>query len=252
MSQVDSDSGWSRPPAGLTLGDDEVHVWRARVDLEPAQLARLREFLTPDELNRAARFHFSRDRERFIAGRGVLRALLGRYLNVPPDAHRFRYNPYGKPELASEQGAVPLCFNISHARGLALLAVARNRAVGVDLEYVRAEMAVMDIADRFFSAREVTTLRALPVEQWPAAFFACWTRKEAHIKAHGEGLSLPLDSFDVSLTPGEPASLLCVDGDVERARDWSLCELTPGEGYTGALAVQGRNWRLRCWQWLEG
>ncbi len=138
---------------------------------------------------------------------------------------------------------------MSHSHGVALYAVTRDREVGIDLEFIRRDLEVEQIAERFFSRRETATLRALPTALREYAFFLCWTRKEAYIKARGEGLSLPLDQFDVSLIPGEPAALLSTQPDSDEALRWSLQELTLASGYVAALAVEGRGWSLSCWQW---
>jgi 4'-phosphopantetheinyl transferase len=123
--------------------------------------------------------------------------------------------------------------------------------VGIDLERIRFDLAVLEIAERFFSRRELAMLRALPTELQREAFYRCWTRKEAYIKARGEGLSLPLDQFDVSLAPGEPAAVLGTQHDPSEASRWSLRELTPAPGYFAALAVEGHDWGLTCWQWPD-
>jgi 4'-phosphopantetheinyl transferase len=224
-----------------------VHVWRAALDMGAAQRERLEQTLSADERERAGRFYFQKDRDQFIVARGVLRTLLGRYLGLPPVQLRFSYSSYGKPSLAPElQG---LSFNLSHSHGLALAAVTCDRELGVDVEYIRPEVVEEPIAERFFSTPEVAALRALPAALQPEGFFNCWTRKEAYIKARGEGLSVRLDQFQVSLTPGEPAALLSVQGDPAEAARWSLRELAPGAGYTGAVAVEGHEWLLRCWEW---
>jgi 4'-phosphopantetheinyl transferase len=240
---------WHPSPMELTLSSAEVHVWRA--DLDPAEscVEQLQRLLSADELLRASRFHFPRDRRRFSVARGVLRDILSRYLGVPAAALEFRYSAYGKPALAAGAAQDGLRFNISHAHELALFAITRGREVGVDIEYLHRTIACEEIAERFFSARECASLRAVPEEWKRHAFFNCWTRKEAYIKAHGEGLSLPLDQFDVSLAPGEPAALLATRGDPRDARCWSLQALAPGPGYVGALAVEAQDWHLTCWQW---
>lgn len=187
--------------------------------------------------------------------------ILSRYLDAKPDHLRFCYNPFGKPALTEPQGAGALRFNMSHSDDLALYAVTSGQEVGVDIEHLRDDFASEQIAERFFSPREVAMLHAVPLNMRTRGFFNCWTRKEAYIKARGEGLSLPLDGFDVTLTPGEPAALLSVreskpevgdviagDNELEASR-WSLRELRPGAGYAGAIAVQGHDWQLKCWQW---
>jgi len=246
-----SSSLWNPPPEILTLGSNEVHVWRIGLEQPASQIEGLRQIVAPDELSRAEAFFFPRDRDRFIAARAVLRIILSRYLKRDPRQLRFCYSTYGKPSLAEECGGDWLRFNVAHSHQIALIAVAIGRELGVDIEYIRPQVVEEQIAERFFSPREVAALRALPASQQAEAFFNCWTRKEAYIKARGEGLSLPLDQFDVSLVPGEPARLLSVHGDPQEASRWSLRELTPGPGYTAALVVEGHAWQLKCWQWRE-
>jgi 4'-phosphopantetheinyl transferase len=242
---------WRSPPETLVLGCDEVHVWRATLDQTPSQIQKFRHSLAADELARAARFYFDRDRGHFIVARGVLRAILGCYLNRAPACLSFCYNSYGKPALAEESDLDAICFNLSHSYGVALYAVTRGRDVGIDIERIRSDLAVAQIAGRFFSRREIAMLQALPAELQGQAFFRCWTRKEAYIKARGEGLSLPLDQFDVSLDPGEPDIVVGASRDPSEASRWSLQELTPASGYAAALAVAGHGWRLTCWQWPD-
>jgi 4'-phosphopantetheinyl transferase len=240
---------WPDAPESPTLAEGEVHVWRVCLRRDEAALRELLETLSPDERERGDRFHFRRDREHFIAARGALRAILGWYVGAAPGLLRFSYDGYGKPSLSGATGGDTLRFNLSHSNGLALYAVTRGREVGIDLEFVREDFAGFDIAERFFSAREVSALRALPPAARASAFFDCWTRKEAYIKARGEGLSHPLHAFTVSLTPGEPAALLHTDDDPQEAARWSLVELHPGEGYRAALAVEGATPPLRYWRW---
>jgi 4'-phosphopantetheinyl transferase len=218
------------------------------LNLPASQIHRLRHTLAADELERAERFHFEKDRQHFIAGRGLLRLILGHYLDTTPSQLRFHYSDYGKPALVLSPRQAPLNFNVSHSYGLALYAVTLGREVGLDVEKIRSDLEYEEIAERFFSPRESAVLLRLPTEVKPRAFFNCWTRKEAYIKARGEGLSLPLDQFDVSLAPGEPARLLDVRGDPQEASRWSLQALKPVSGYVAALAVEGSDWHLKCWQ----
>jgi len=242
---------WLAPPARPALARGEVHVWRARL-LQPAAVVRaLWQTLAPDECRRAERFRFEHDRERFVVGRGRLRAILGCYLDINPGRISFCYNPYGKPALSGELGDANIHFNLSHAGDLALYAFAPSSAVGVDIEQQRAEVADLAIAERFFSPREFAALRALPDAARSQAFFNCWTRKEAYIKARGEGLSLPLEQFSVSLTPGAPAELLDVAADQRERTRWSLRALAPGPGYVAALAVDGHDHVAYCWDYPE-
>lgn len=235
----------AQPPP---LTADEVHVWRIALDMGEAALARLRDTLAGDERQRTERYHFETDRRHFLAGRGALRCLLAAYLRRRPEDVGFTYSNYGKPLLAGEDGT-RLRFNLTHSHGLALLAVALGRDLGVDLERIRADLEGEQLAERFFSPSEVAALRSLPIELRRQAFFHCWTRKEAYIKANGKGLSLPLDGFDVTLRPGEPAALLATPHDPAEARRWSLRNLEPGDGFAGALAVEGHSWQLWCGHW---
>lgn len=238
---------WARAAQHPALAPDEVHVWCAPLDQPSHVLARFRGLLSEDERARAGRYHFEKDARHFVAGRGFLRTLLGRYLRRPPEALDFRANAYGKPSLAD---GGPLNFNLSHSHGLALYAFTLARAVGVDIEHMRADVDCRQLAGHYFSTLEVETLLALPPELQRQGFFNCWTRKEAYIKARGEGLSRPLAGFDVSLVPGEPAALLRGD-DEGGAALWSLRELSVPYGYAAAVALEGDGRRLRCWRWSE-
>lgn len=194
---------------------------------------RFRSILEASELERAGRFHFEKHRRHFMVGRGFLREVIARYQQVRPETLRFVYGAYGKPALA---GAQSLRFNMSHSHEVGLVAVARDAELGVDVEHVRADFATGDIARRFFSRAEVETFDALPQEEQVAAFFRCWTRKEAYIKAIGKGLSKALDAFDVTLAPGDaPALLRAEEDDPSR---WELSDVEVGEGYAGALMVE--------------
>ena len=232
---------------------DEVHVWRADLNQEDSTVRACYELLQPDERQRADKFHFPRDREHFTVARGVLRQILGGYLGSAPGEIRFAYNKYGKPALADDAVNDLLSFNVSHSKDIALYAVAGGRRrIGLDIEHLRADFDSLTLAERFFSPAEVAALCALPAEQQGLAFFNCWTRKEAYIKALGEGLSHPLDKFSVSHAPGELAALLSTDDDPQEASRWSLVELFPGDGYVAALAFEGdAPPRVSCRQWLE-
>jgi 4'-phosphopantetheinyl transferase len=237
-------STWSEPPASLTLATGEVHVWRLALDQPESVVAEFRATLEAGELERAERFHFEKHRRHFVVGRGGLRHVLARYLDVQPEEFRFSYGAYGKPALVSEE----LRFNMSHSHGLALFAVARDRELGVDVEHIRADFASDDIAQRFFSRVEVAAFNALSKEEQVAGFFRCWTRKEAYIKAIGRGLSEPLDAFDVTLAPGEAAALLRAErGDASR---WTMFDIDVGVDYAGALAAEAPVSDIRLWKVL--
>jgi 4'-phosphopantetheinyl transferase len=241
---------WRLPPPTLQLDRDEVHIWRAFLDLPATTIRQLSGALSPDEQDRGNRFHFERDRLRFIAARGLLRTILSRYLApTGPDQLRFSYGAYGKPTLIQSAGDKSLHFSVSHSNGLALYGITYDREIGIDLEYLRSDMATETIAERFFASSEVAALRALSNEFQTEAFFNCWTRKEAYIKARGEGLSFPLHQFEVSLVPGEPAVLVRTQGDEGEASRWSMQALSPGPGYVAAVTVQGHDWQLKTWQW---
>lgn len=238
----------------MRASDDVVDLWRLPLVWPSEDAGRLRQTLSADEAERAARFHFARDRDRFTAARALLRAVLALYLGAEPARLRFAYGPHGKPALAGgaaggDADAAALRFNLAHSHDLALVVVARAREVGVDVEHVRADFATAEVAERFFSRREAEALRALP-EGRPRveAFYRCWTRKEAFIKAKGEGLSFPLSTFTVSLAPGEPAALLGCDRDAGETGRWTLVDVEPGAGYVGAAAVEGRGWRARTFE----
>lgn len=233
---------WSEPPETLSLATGEVHVWRLALDQPESVLAEFRRTLDADELERAGRFHFEKHRRHFVVGRGGLRYVLSRYLGLKAEQLQFAYGAFGKPALVGEA----LRFNMSHSHGVALVAVAADRELGVDVEHVRADFASDEIARRFFSPVEVEAFNALPQAEQVAAFFRCWTRKEAYIKAIGRGLSEPLDAFDVTLAPDEAAMLLRASGqDVSR---WSLFDLDVGEAYAGALLVEAPVSEIRLWQ----
>jgi 4'-phosphopantetheinyl transferase len=238
---------WQLPQAGYRLGDDQVHVWRTHRHWSSAAIARFRDALSSEERAKADAFHFEADRRRAIVGRGLLRHLLGGYFNRPPDALQIFAGVNGKPELVPALDAAPVAFNISHSGDWILVALAQQRAVGVDIEHTRSGLAVLEIAQRVFSETERTGLAALPAAMREEAFFSCWTRKEAYIKARGDGLSLPLDSFDVSFRATDAARLLATRPDPAEASRWTLCDLPLGTGYHAAVAAAGSGWQLRQW-----
>ncbi len=243
-------TGWSSPPHPWFLQPGDVNVWRIGLIAASTQIQSLTALLSADELDRARRFHFKRDRDRFVIVRGALRALLGIYVQIPPEQISFHYGAHGKPYLIAGKNETVLNFNVSHSCDLALLAFAWERAIGIDLEYVRPEIAMDPIAERFFSAREFAALRVLPESLQPMAFFHGWTRKEALIKATGEGLSRSLDQFSMSLVPGEPARLLEMHGEPENLSKWSVQNLEPGPGYAAALVVQNPVEQIHCWEFV--
>jgi 4'-phosphopantetheinyl transferase len=244
MNITDSGFQIKRP---LALPDDEVHLWRVDLEAIGADEARWQKVLSSDESTRAARFHFARDRQHFVAARSWLRTILGGYLATDPSDLTFSYSKKEKPSLGQAFTASGVTFNVSHSGGIALLAFTRGREIGVDVEKVRRDFNLEGIARRFFSAHEQQQLATLPDEKKPEAFFRCWTRKEAYIKATGEGLSLPLHQFDVSIAAGDTEALLATRPDDSEVALWSLRDAPAGAGYAAALCVRGREWRLKDW-----
>ncbi|MFZ1133627.1 MAG: 4'-phosphopantetheinyl transferase superfamily protein [Candidatus Korobacteraceae bacterium] len=222
---------------GTTLAPNEVHVWRRYLGVQFKEQEYYRLLLSPDETARAQRFRFESDRNNFVVARGTLRELLGRYLTIPPKELRFSYSTFGRPSVADLSATTAFDFNVSHSGEVALMAFSIGRHIGIDVEKVRQDFTTGEIADRFFSFAECTALRGLSEDQRHAAFFRCWTRKEAFIKALGEGLSHPLDRFDVSLDPNTPAALLATRPDSNEAQRWELSDIELPGDYVAALAV---------------
>jgi 4'-phosphopantetheinyl transferase len=251
MAIVDSEDDFEAPPSSHpSLGPKDVHVWKVEIEGEFPRIPLFWSSLSEPERDRANRFYFSPDRDRFVVCRGLLRHFIAEYLHMKPALITFQCKPYGKPYLAGESNESDLRFNISHSHDRALFAFTKDREVGVDIEWIDAKPAEEQIAERFFSPEEVRALRALPPAQQAEAFLLCWTRKEAFVKARGEGLSMPLDQFAVSLEPGQPARFLWIQGDPAETRKWSLRNLNPGPGYAAALVVESEESEVRCWRLL--
>ena len=215
------------------LASRTVHVWSVPTVASAGISLRFERTLSPDERERADRFRFAYLRESFIVARGALRVLLGRYLGLSPADIQFTYNGKGKPALAAPSG---LCFNASHSGGLALFAFTPNCEIGVDVEQIRPLPDMQNIANRFFCSAEASELATLSANQRTSAFFLCWTRKEAYIKAIGEGLFEPLDGFRVTLQPSQPARFMHLPHDALGA--WKLHNLHVVPGYAAALAYR--------------
>lgn len=236
---------WRSPSEKLTLPMDEVHIWRANLH-NPNALESYYLLLSPDEQERANRFYFPKDRDRYVIARGILRSILSRYMDLPPQDLQFRYSPTGKPFLAYSSD-LPLCFNLSHSGQLALYAVAQ-RNVGIDIEQICLERDCEGIAERFFAASEQADLNQLSPELRQQAFFNGWTRKEAFLKATGQGLTISLDQIVVSLMPNAPAQILHTGWEPAEAARWSIQALNVGIEYAAAVVAAGQDWRIITWQ----
>jgi 4'-phosphopantetheinyl transferase len=239
---------WDPPPRSLEPARDEVHLWRARLDLPSRQLDELWHTLDDAERLRAGRLLRRRDRNAMVAARGMLRDVLSRYVDLPPAGVRFAYGPYGKPLLLDGSDPARVRFNLAHSGDVALCAVALDVEVGIDIELVRPNVDVVGIAERFFSASEAERLRALDGELRSKAFFACWTRKEAYVKATGRGVGLRLDFVAAGAVPDGPTAVPMVNEEAARAR-WLLFDVNVGPRYAAALATIAPPSRLRLWQW---
>jgi 4'-phosphopantetheinyl transferase len=237
---------WSPANAGIPLRPNEVHIWRACLDVDSTVRERLSAFLSTAEQERVARFVFARDRSRSAVARAILRQLLGGYLGEPPQNVLLEKLTKGKPTLTATARIPSLRFNLSHSHAFALFAFCLEHKVGIDVERIRPEVAFEGIENRFFSSKERAELERLSQDLRPEGFFNCWTRKEAYLKAKGEGLQIPLESFNVSLTPDKPAVLQ--SSDEER---WSMHSLHPETGFVGALVVEGHKHCLKFWEWCE-
>ena len=215
---------WPAAPQKIRVNAGEVHLWKANLDT-PAMVEQCRAVLSPDELVRAARFHFKEDAEQFIAARGAVRMILARYLCEDPENLVFRVGNHGKPFVFHP--FMDIRFNVSHSRDLAIIAVSRGREVGVDVEWIQHDMTFEPIAEHYFEPHENWDLRTAPKSERVSRFFDLWTQKEARLKAEGVGLV------------ASPA----------RESSWSVRRLSPAAGYAGAIACEGEDWDLAYWEW---
>ena len=217
----------------------EIHVWPVSVWGSDSVVTRFESLLSPDELTRAATFRFENLRRSFVLSRGALRVLIGSFLQAPPEKLLLILGSHGKPGVAQPGAGSPAFeFNVSHSGGIAIFAFSSDCAVGIDIEQIRPLEDMRKVATHFFSREESEDLFSLPPDERERAFFLCWTRKEAYVKAVGEGLSIPLDSFQVTLRPGEPARFLHLNHDVSLAQAWTLHNLEVASGYAAALAYR--------------
>ena len=242
-STVGPGGGFSRP------GRDEVHVWSIRVSSAASSLGALARLLSPDEQARAARFLREADRHRFVAAHGGLRQLLGQYLSRSPAALEFSIGEFGKPAVADADAGRALSFNLSHAGDWIVVAFAAGPPVGVDVEPIRRDLDFMTIARAQFSPEEVTALTAEAPGAQLDAFFRCWTRKEAYLKARGQGLAYSLREFSVAFGTESRPALRWVADDPGAAQRWTVLECAPAADYAGAVVVEGSPIRLRARHW---
>lgn len=239
---------WSQGPAVLACQTGGVDVWKVRLD-EPETAGSQASILSPDEKARVGRFHFEKDRVYFMRCRSSLRRLLAGYLQVPAAEICFKYLSGGKPQIADYQNRRALEFNVSHSGSVALIAVGSEQRIGVDIEKIRLDVDAGALAERFFSVRERAGLRALPDHLRVAGFFACWTRKEAFLKATGDGLSFPLADFSVSTGPDVSAQLEEIRGDAKIGKKWFMADLSVGNGYRAAVASDTSRCVVNTYAW---
>ncbi|MBE9170153.1 4'-phosphopantetheinyl transferase superfamily protein [Pleurocapsales cyanobacterium LEGE 06147] len=243
---------WQTPPHNLVLGKDEIHIWRVHLDLPVEQIAQLSQILSEDEQTRAERFRFPQHRQRFIAARGILRQLLGAYLDLPGDRLIFNYSSRGKPSLAPSMERANLEFNLSHSQDLAVYGFTLGRRIGIDLEYLRSTTDVEGIASRFFAAKESEIINNLVGEKQQQAFFQIWTAKEAYLKATGEGIAGSLAAVEVSWSEEFPICLLSFPENT--VGGWFLHDFIPATNYVATVAVEGLTEanKIEFWSWYSG
>jgi len=242
------------PSSDLQLSSGEIHIWMSDLDQPESEYGRLMQVLSTDERMRAGRFRFPKDQKRFIARHGMLRMLLGCYLGVKASEIRFTEGKNGKPEIVETFGKKMIHFNITHAEGVALFAFDRNNEIGTDLERIRDFPEMDHIADRFFSAGEKSFFRASPQSIRKEAFFTCWTRKEAFVKATGDGLSMSLEKLDIAPVLAEGGVPLISEGTLGEEGEeagWSIHTFQPVRDYVGALAMKGSDVTPRCFKWIS-
>jgi len=240
---------WKTGPVKPAIWQNELHVWRARLDADWS--SSFEEALSREDRTRADRFKFESDRRKFCAARASLRLILGRYLQTKPGRLQLQTNEFGKPFLADQKRSQGIRFNLSHSHELALIAITRDREVGVDVEFMRPDFVSDEMVTHFFSRVEVEQFRVVPERLRTESFFNCWTRKEAYIKARGEGLHCPLDQFDVFVAPGTPAMLLESRIGINETERWSFNDINAGDGYAASVAVENGFSRLVLWDLIQ-
>ena len=235
---------WQNSSLNLVLLSDEIHVWRASLDLAPQSLEELETVLSEDEKLRANRFRFAKHKRRFIAARGILRQLLAGYLQSSPGEINFTYNPQGKPQLASSFKNIDLQFNISHSEDLALYSFNYEQQIGIDLEYLRENVDYENIAKRFFCETEFQLITSCISEQRQQRFYQLWTAKEAYLKAIGKGLGGGLETSEIKLNQEENICFHSIENKEETASNWSLYNFIPESNFVATIALSGKKKKL--------
>lgn len=244
------DQNWKTPPSPIQLSPNEIHLWRVDLTSSTIENSPKKDLLSDDEVARAKKFHFRRDREAFVRAREALRCILARYVPYPPNKIRFFYQPNGKPELVAAQNSIGLNFNLSHSGDFAIIGVTLGRRIGVDVERYRT-LEFLEIALRYFSSSESRQLTALPPNQLQNNFFACWTRKEAFLKALGEGIGVLLPHVSVTVAQLESPKLIEFQGNADASLRWSLADTQMSEGYAAALAFESGPVTIRNYIFAE-
>lgn len=229
----------------------EIHIWHATLDISESRLESLSKTISGDEKQRAQRLYFERDRRHFITSRGILRTILGNYLGIGEGQVQFCYAVNGKPTVQSSPCHRTIHFNLSHSNGEALFAFTLSSQIGIDIEKIRYVLDMDQIAGRFFSLQERELFCSLPRAEKEEAFFCCWTRKEAFIKATGEGLARPMDSFTVPFIPGETSMFLHIHSNSLNPVQWSLHAFKPKPGYVAALVAEGGAKQMIFREWND-
>ena len=233
------------------LSATDIHIWGLLVDLPQDRIVQLAQRLSGEEIKKSTCYRFERDRKRYIARQAFLRIILGYYLDCETRHINFSYGPYGKPRVQDDISSTGIHFNLSHSNGLALFAVTRDVEIGIDLEMIKPLSDLEGIVTNFFSPSEIAEFYKVTANERLFAFYNCWTRKEAFIKAIGKGLTYDLSEFDVSLAPDKPARILSISGNTEQAACWSLAELNPASDFVAAIAYKGQERKMVCLGWAN-
>ena len=244
---------WQHPPQQPILSNNQVHVWRANLELSTTDIEQLATCLSTDEIARANKFHFPKHRRRFIAARGILRHLLGNYIQLSPNIIEFEYGDRGKPRLATSVADSSLQFNVSHSEEYALYGFTHHHLIGVDLEYLREMKDAVKLAERFFSPREFKLLTSYASEQQREVFFKLWTAKESYLKAIGTGLTNSLASIDISFDQAGNPKLLAIEEDLEATANWVMYPCVPETNYVATVAIKTltNSQQIDFWNWHQ-